>query len=391
MSNLMNKRKFKIAILLQVSRVYDRDILTGITNFNKLHDKFVFFLSPPYYTDVDNGAKMIQRIIDWKPDAILTNEVPGLDKLEALNIPIIVLPFNQPLAKHINLRGYGKELGGMVADYFISRGYNNFAFFGLKDFYWSVERQVGYYFSLEKMGYNVNTFIYDTHALNWEELPARLADWLTSIKAPCAIFSATDELNVPLIEAAKELGLKVPDDISIMGVDNDIMICEMTSPTLSSVGQSAIQSGFDTAFALYKWLAYGERPESDIMVGIGAIITRNSTNALAIDDEQVRKALYYISNTAPYKDVSVEDVVQNTTLSRRVLEKKFKGIIKTTILEEIKKKRIERIKFLLVNSDLTVKEIAYELDFRNVDNITRYFKQYTHSGLLEYRNSFRRF
>ncbi|RQO66561.1 hypothetical protein DBR40_22025 [Pedobacter sp. KBW01] len=387
----MNKKKFRIAILLQVSRVYDRDILTGITNFNKLHDKFIFFLSPPYYTDIDNGAKLIQRIIDWKPDAILTNEVPGLDKLEALDIPIIVLPFNQPLPEHINLRGDGNELGGLVADYFTSRGYNNFAFFGLKDFYWSVERQMGYCFSIEKLGYTVNTFLYDTQALKWEELPVKLVNWLASIKTPCAIFSATDELNVPLIEAAKEFGVKVPDDISIMGVDNDIMICEMISPSLSSVGQGAIQAGFDTALALHRWLAYNEPPEGDILVGIGAIVTRNSTNALAIADEQVRKALHYIANTAPYKDISVEDVVQNTTLSRRVLEKKFKGITKTTILEEIKKKRIERIKFLLVNSDLTVKEIAWELDFRNVDNITRYFKQYTHSGLLEYRNNFRRF
>lgn len=381
----MYKKKSKIAILLEISRAFDRDLLKGIMNYNNLYEKFHFFFSPPYYTNTKKGERLVQRIIDWKPDGILIREVPGIEKMKALNIPIIISPHDQPHVNHINIRGNGQELGRAVATYFISKGFNNFAFLGFENFHWSLERQAGYTSFLEQAGYLVNSFLYDNNTSLWEELPVLLVKWLRSMQTPCAIFTATDELSVQLIEATKELEAKVPDDFSIIGVDNDVMICEMSTPTLSSVDQDAVQAGFEAASALSRWIEFKERPTSDIMVDLGAIITRNSTNALAVNDESVRNALHFITNVAPHKDISVDDVIESTTLSRRVLEKKFRSILKTSILEEIKKKRIERIKFLLVNSDLSLKEISYELDFLNTGNITRYFKEYTGLNPLEYR------
>lgn len=117
----------------------------------------------------------------------------------------------------------------------------------------------------------------------------------------------------------------------------------------------------------------------------GITISRGTTSALVVEDEQVYEALRYIASTAPYEDISVEDVVKATTLSRRILEMKFQKRIGSTILEEIKKVRIQRIKYLLANSDLTVQQIAGELKFRNPGNITRYFKQYMGLAPLEYR------
>jgi len=212
-----------------------------------------------------------------------------------------------------------------------------------------------------------------------------LSHWLAMLRKPCAIFSVTDELNMHLLEAAKSLEAKVPDDFSLIGVDNDVMLCEMASPTLSSIDHNARQAGFQAALALNCWIESGERPAGDIVMKPGVIITRNSTCVLAVEDEQVRTALHFIANTAPCEDISVEDVVKATTYSRRMLEKKFKTNIKRTIQEEIKKVRIERIKCLLTNSDLTVQQIAGELNFRNFANITRYFKQHTGLTPLEYR------
>ena len=384
------KKKLKIAILLDVSRAYERDILKGITNYNNLHEKFVFFLAAPNYVHEENEERLIERILAWKPDGILTGEGAGLKSLLALPIPIIILPHTKLYPNHINVWGEGHELGEMVAEHFISKGYKNFAFLGYKEFQWSQERQEGYVSVAGTAGYAVNTFIFDPANLLWEQLPARLRKWLATIQRPCAVFSATDELNIHLLEAAKASGVKVPDDISIMGVDNDVLICEMTSPTLSSVAHNAVQAGFQAALALSRWMEHGEKPAGNIVVHTGTIITRSSTNALAIDDENVRNALHYISNTAPTEDISVDEVVKATTLSRRVLEKRFQLTVKNSILDEIRKKRIERIKYLLVHSELPVKEIALELNFRNIDNITRYFKENTGLKPLEYRNKFKR-
>ncbi|WP_276504731.1 XylR family transcriptional regulator [Terrimonas pollutisoli] len=380
------KNKLKLVVLLDASRAYDRDLLTGITNYNKLHDKFVFFFHSPKYIHDENVDTLFKRIIDWKPDGIFTREIGGLKKLLGLNIPIIIAPHTKLYKDHINLWGDENGIGRMVGEHFIKKGYKNFAFLGFKDFQWSLERQAGFVEYLQKNGHVVSEFIFDNNKMLWESLPAKFQAWLKTLAIPCAVFAATDELNVPLLEAAHTTGLKVPGDISIIGVDNDTMICEMSNPTLSSVSHNAVQAGFQAALALSRWMEYGQKPAANIMMEVGTIITRNSTNALALDDEHVRTALHYIANMAASEDISVEDVVKATVVSRRVLEKKFQTVIKSSILEEIKRVRIERIKFLLGNSDLSVQQIAFELNFRNFENITRYFKQYTGLKPLEYRN-----
>ena len=384
------KNKLKIAVLIDASRAFERDLLAGITNYNKLHEKFNFFFYSPKYVHSSHEDSVIDRIIAWQPQGIFTREIGAINRILDLNIPTVISPNTGLFANHINLWGDGYGIGRMVADHFISKGYKNYAFFGFKNFQWSLDRHKGFLECINKKGYVVSEFIYDNANLLWEDLPKKLKEWLSTLKRPCAIFSSTDELNIPLLEAAKESGAKVPDDLSIIGVDNDVMICEMTSPTLSSVDQNAVQAGFEAASALSRWIEYGEKPSGNIILPPGTIVTRNSTNALAIHDEHLRTALHYIANTAPSEDISVDDVVKATVLSRRVLEKKFQVFIKSSILEEIRKTRIERIKFLLTNSELSIQQIAYELNFNNFENITRYFKKSTGLKPLEYRNKFAR-
>ncbi|MBS0027649.1 XylR family transcriptional regulator [Chitinophaga sp. 22321] len=380
------KKKLKIAILLDVSRAYDRGLLMGITNYNRLHDNFVFFFYSPKYIHTDSEEQLVQRISEWQPDGILAREVINLQGLFALNIPIIVAPHTHLYPDKINIWGDDYRVGEMVAGHFISKGYSHFAFLGFKHFQWSLERQKGYVDRIGEAGFEVKAFIFDNTGLLLEHLPSKLLEWLPTLQKPCAVFSATDELSLVLLETIRQTTSKVPDDFSIMGVDNDVMICEMASPTLSSVEHNAARAGYDAALALSKWIRDGEKPLANIVVNTAGIITRNSTNALAIEDEQVRNALYYIAGTAVSEDISVDDVVRSTTISRRILEKRFQQAIRSSIMEEIKKVRINRIKLLLEQSDLTVQQIACELNFRNFDNITRYFKQYTGLTPLEYRS-----
>lgn len=381
------KNKLKIAILLDVSRAYDRALLTGLTGYNKIHDRFVFFsYSPKYIHTGDDADALIQRVIAWRPDGIFAREVVNLQALLELGIPLIVAPHTSLYPAQINVWGDGMAMGREVAEYFISRGHKRFAFLGFKHFQWSLERQRGFTGRVGEAGASVETFIFDNTNLLWEHLPEKLAVWLNTLKRPCAVFSATDELSLLLLEAARETGAKVPDDFSIIGADNDTMICETASLTLSSVDQHVAPAGFDAAAALAGWIERGDRPAGNIMVNSYSIVTRNSTNTLAVDDEQVRTALHYITTTAPSEDIAVKDVVNATSLSRRILEKRFQVMLKSSILDEIKKVRIARIKFLLEQSELTVQQIAYELNFRNDGNITRYFRQSTGLSPLEYRS-----
>jgi LacI family transcriptional regulator len=381
----MNK-KLKIAVLLDISRTYDRDLLLGITNFNKLRDRFNFFFYAPKYVHGEDNSNQIKRVIAWQPDGIITREIDGLQSLLDLNIPLILVPYKKIFDNCINIWGDNRGMGELAAKYFIAKGFKNYAFFGFKDFQWSVERQEGFESVINDQGLNVENFIFDSANVLWEDIPPKLLIWLSKLTKPCAVFSANDELNLHLLEAAKEIDIKVPDDLSVIGVDNDVMICEMGSPTLSSIDQNGVWAGYEAAVALWDWIELGTKPEANILANCGSVINRNSSDAFAIDDDQVRIALHYIANAAPANDISVNDVVNATNLSRRILEMRFQSTVKSSILEEIKKVRIGRIKFLLENSKLTVQQISFELNFKNVDNITRYFKLFTGLAPLEYRN-----
>jgi LacI family transcriptional regulator, galactose operon repressor len=384
------KKKLKIVVLVDISRGFDRDVLAGITRFNRIYDKFQFFFYTPKYVDEQNQKKIVSRIKSWQPDGILTREIKGFESLLKLNIPLIMFPQTNLYKDHINVWPDNKAIGEMAAGHFISKGYKHFAFLGFKDFQWSQERLQGYMETVKQAGCSVNAFLYDNTTLLWEHLSERLVEWLSALQRPCAIFSANDELNIPLLEAAKQCDARVPDDFSIIGVDNDTMVCEMTSPTLSSIEPEVRQAGFQAALTICQWIETGEKPSGDIVVKPLKIIARNSTMAWSVDDEQVRIALHYIASTAPSEDIGVEDVVRATSLSRRILEKRFQLLVRSSILDEIRKVRIERIKYLLTHSELSLQQIASELNFKSFDNITRYFKQYTGWKPLEYRRQFRK-
>jgi LacI family transcriptional regulator len=387
-SSRVEKKKYKVAVLLDTSRAYDRDVLKGITQFNKLYDTYHFFFHSPRYVHLDGQEKLLKRLAAWKPDGIIVREIPGLDKLTELRIPLIVSPHTHVYERCVNLWADNESIGELAGNYFLAKGYKHFGFVGFNSFHWSQQRAKGFVRALGKAPADVDTFLFDSAHTLWENLPTDLTQWLRRLHKPCALFSATDELNIHLLEAAKEAGYHVPDELAILGVDNDELICEMTQPTLSSIDQNAEQAGFEAASSLLAWMQTDKRPNDLLVVKPKAVIERHSTSTLAIDDEQVRKALSYINAHAPFADIGVSDVVNSITQSRRILEKKFKTLLKSSILDQIKRVRIQRIQYLLANTDLTVQQIAYEMAFGNPANITRYFKQSTGFNPLEYRKKY---
>ena len=384
----MKKQKFKVAVLLDASRAYDRDILKGVTHFNSLYDKFNFFFYSPKYIHPSNQLKLIDRLADWQPHGVICRELTGIEKILTWNIPVIVSPHTKLYENCVNLWADNFLIGELAAEYFLKKGYRHLGLLGFKKFAWSLERENGYQHRAAKSHVRVEHFLFNDIRMLWEDLPNRLLEWLKTIPKPCAIFSVTDELSLHLLESANHADYKVPSELAIIGVDNDELLCEMMTPTLSSIDQNAWQSGLEITEILLKWMETGSRPSSDIIIKPGRIIERHSTNALAIDDEQVRKALNFINVNAPYHEIHVCDVTESTSNSRRILEKKFKELLNSTILDEIRKVRIQRIKYFLEESDLTTQQIADEMGFENPNNITRYFKSATGYNPLGYRKKF---
>ena len=384
----MRKKRYRVAVLLDTSRAYDRDVLKGITHFNKLYDKFNFFFYSPKYIHPENQRILLKRLSAWHPEGIIAREMPGIEDFKDWDVPLIVSPHTKLFDGCVNLWADNNKIGQLAAEYFLNKGYKSLGLLGFKKFDWSLERENGFELRAGQSYVRVAKFLFDDHRMYWEDLPVRLSRWLKKILKPCAIFSVTDELNIHLLEAAKAAEYRVPDELAILGVDNDELLCEMTLPTLSSIDQNAWRAGYETAEGLLRWMETSQRPATDFTIQPNTVVERYSTSTLAIDDDQVRLALNYIYLNAPHNDIKVSDVIESTSHSRRILEKKFNQLLNSSILDEIKKVRIKRIKYLLEQSDLTAQQIAYELGFGNPGNITRYFKTATGYKPLEYRNEF---
>jgi len=182
----------------------------------------------------------------------------------------------------------------------------------------------------------------------------------------------------------------VPDEVAVIGVDNDELICDLTTPPLSSIALNHEKAGYRAAQLLDKMMA-GKRVDSKSIISLEAshVVTRQSTDVLAIDDQEVAKALRFIhqhSNEA----IQVSDVADIVTVSRRVLECRFREVLNRSVHDEIRRARVERASRMLVATDLTVSQIVLRLGYPSDKHTTRQFRKEKGMTPLQYRKKFGR-
>jgi LacI family transcriptional regulator len=201
--------------------------------------------------------------------------------------------------------------------------------------------------------------------------------------------ACNDDRGEWVIEACKIAGLSVPDNIAIIGVDNDQLICDLCSPPLSSIVMNVEKAGYEAAALLDKMMSGEKIHNSEIPIQPTHVAVRQSTDTLAINDSDVVAAIRFIRSHS--KDViQVNDVVNVVPLSRRVLEKRFRSILGHSIFDEIRRVRVEQIIQMLAETEMSVSEIAQVLGFPDVAHVSRYFSKEKGMSPLAYRKQYLR-
>lgn len=198
-----------------------------------------------------------------------------------------------------------------------------------------------------------------------------------------------DEQGRHAIEACKIAGLHVPEQVAIIGVDNDELVCALSYPPLSSVAPNTERAGYEAAELLDKMMAGKKMKNKNIIVHPTHIMTRQSTDILTIEDHEVAEAVRFIRQHAK-EPIQVTDVVNAIALSRRVLERRFRKVLNRSVLAEIRRVRIETVAQMLVETDLSISQIALTLGYPDVKNIARYFRREKEMSLLAYRKKYGR-
>jgi LacI family transcriptional regulator len=351
------------------------NMLKGIAHYERTHELWTAFHDDQARAEVDPHWLQNRK---W--DGVISRHTtPGLVQMCAqLRIPLVDLNDTAPFPGVPKIRPDNVALGHLAAEHLLERAFQRFGFTGFSNDGWSCERRDGFVEALRLAGRDCD--IYDVHYPGdgtpaWApEQIAGLAEWIKRLPKPVGIMACFDLRAQQILVAAHENNILVPEEVAVIGANNDPIRCELSFPPLSSVVPNAFQSGYRAAETLAEMLA-GRKPEiMDQRIEPLGVVTRPSTDVLAIDDKILAAALSFIRLNA-CRGISVDSVARHAFGSRSQLEKKFRRHLGHSPQAEIRRVQFNKIKQLLLETDFPLKKIAELAGFEHVEYMCVVFKR----------------
>ena len=297
--------------------------------------------------------------------------------IKELNIPAINLSgaLEQSPLPRVRVDYY--KIGELGAEHFLSRGFESFAYYGIEDVWYAQEIGEGFKECLDFNDKEVHQYdAQSTLSGNWSGADEKLLAWLESLPKPTALMAAHDPRALEVLQARLQLEIRIPEDIALLGVNNDGITCELANPTLSSIPRDGEQIGYEAAVLLDKLMNGTVKPEEikeDIVFEPLNPIDRGSTAYLALKDQDLLNAVSYIRKNVD-KQINVNSICDYISKSRRWLEYSFKKEIGTSPLDFIIKVRVSKAKEILEEGgNFKLSAIAYMAGFSSTDQMNKAF------------------
>ncbi|MHC4157614.1 MAG: XylR family transcriptional regulator [Planctomycetota bacterium] len=380
----------KVILLIETSRTCERDFLRGIAKYSRLHGPWALYGKPQYYMQPKGGKIRLAELKKSKANGIIISDSDKNRKeIIAMRLPTIIHTVKDQVPNLPNVVGDCTESGRMAAEHLLERGFRNFAYCGLGDFYWSKGRYESFRKRIKKAGFETHFYkqAKSRRRGSWGYERNLKAKWLKSLPKPVGLMTCADDCSQQVIEACKIAGLHVPEQIAVIGVDNDDLVCEISNPPISSVALNFERAGYETAELLDKLMAGKKMANRRIIVQATHIVTRQSTDILAIEDEEVAKAVRFIRQHSK-GPIQVSDVADATALSRRVLQQRFHEILGHSVHDEIRSACTEKVARMLIETNLSISQIALALGNTSVKHIARSFRREKGMSPLAYRKQY---
>lgn len=379
----------KVALLVETSRGIGRELLRGIARYSTLNGPWCFHISPGDFKQAVphikqwGGTGIIARIPDERSaKAILRAGVPTI----ALGLNDEQMLANNPLSKLSEISSDPDEVAQLAAEHLIDCGLDRFAFVGSEDRAWASRRKIAFTRLLAERGHEPIVYHQPPKVKDrvWEREQEFMADWIAQLPSPIGIFACDDDRGREVLEACVLANRRVPDEIAVVGVDNDEVFCELSDPSLSSVSLNAFGAGFRAAELLDKLMKKKIRKPRRIKIDAMNVVARRSTDMVAIDDAHLVTAIQFIRRTNG-KTISVEHVVREAALSRRALEKRFREALGRSVHEEIQLARLKSAKRLLVETEYPISKCARVAGFKTTGYFIQFFVKWVGKTPRRYR------
>lgn len=368
----MPANRKRIALLVETSLGSGREILRGIARYARQVGDWQLFHRAGGLSD-----SMTDWMENWEGDGVIARvqNQTTLDRLSTLGLPVIDVlgvcenPF--PLV-HVD----DEAIARRVADHFRLRDFVHFAFYGIEGENWS-ERRARFF---REACLGARSF----HSL---ETPRRgrgahsdgfrdLQQWLRDLPKPVGIMVCSDQRGLELLEACLSMDLSVPEEVAVIGVDNDTALCEISEPPLSSVRGGHFTVGFEAARALDALLEGQTLPPGPFLVPPKEIVERDSSNIRAISDPVVAKGIRFIREHLA-EPITNESISRASGLSRTLFQKRFREVSGQSIREFILARRLERALMLITTTDIPLGVVAALCGFRHQEYLGQVVKRST--------------
>lgn len=364
----------RVALIIETSVIYGRRILSGIARYQRSHHRWSVFLEQR-----ELGTRPPEWLFSGKWDGILSRPTdPALAGLfRKMEVPVVDL---NDLHDGLGLPWVGSDhagIGRLGASHLLERGYHHFAFAGFSGELWAAQRRDGFSAVIHAAGFPVSVYESPWRGRGvprWDKDLEDIVQWLAGLPQPVGLMTCNDVRGLHALDACARLGALVPEQVAVVGVDNEEILCELCTPPLSSVEPDPERIGY-TAAELLDALMAGRRsrPRRTLIEPL-RVVERLSTEALATEDRLVAAALRFIRQQAVF-GCSVADVLAHVRVSRSVLERRFRQHLKRSPQAEIRAVQLGRVKQLLTETHFTLEHIAELSGFEHPEYMSVMFKR----------------
>ena len=353
-------RRPRVALIVESSISFGRGVLRGIARYLRVHGPWSIFLEQR-----ELGAALPSWISRWEGEGIITrSEDPRILRARVPTVGLYDRVEGAPgLPMIVN---DNRAVGRLAAEHLKDRGFRRLAYYGPRGERWSDERREG-------SGVEA---VHVSGSGAWDRQQEFFRRWLDSVPKPLGLVAANDIHGLRALDACRRAGIAVPEQVAVVGADDDAELCELSDPPLSSVAFNPELVGYEAAALLDRLMRGEARRRRPMLVAPLAVTSRQSSDILAIDDPYVAQALHYIRRHA-CEGVTVKEMLAEVPLSRRSLEHRFRRLLGRTPKDEIQRLRIERAKALLAGTDLKAARISDQLAFHQPAYFAAVFRRET--------------
>jgi LacI family transcriptional regulator len=372
----------QVALLLETSTEIGRGLLRGIVRYSRLHGPWSLYIAPGHLDQALPKAK------SWNGSGIIGRvRSPDVAKqIRATGLPFVASSLGgfrsvRRGAKFGEIWGNSVAIGEMAATHLIERSLRHFAFCGFRDCAWSARREKAFARYLSDRGFPCqahrielgNWMHWPNWIEDWEQEQRVLLAWLKSLPKPVGLMACNDICGREVLQACAAAGLRVPDHVAVVGVDNDELMCELSNPPLSSIAVDVDKAGYEAARLLDSLMSGHLQEERIVQVEPVYVVTRQSSEIMAPDDPSVASALQFIKTHAG-QPIGVSHVIEQAGVCRRTLERRFSRVLGRSIGSEITQRRLERAKRLLLETDLPSYRVAAAAGFGTIKTFNLVFR-----------------